>query len=101
MKLISSRLKEIIECFQVLNHQIISVTTFSYQLSWIMFCNRYRFAPYLAQRKSEHAFHFFFHFFFTRSVSMTDFKISQAEAHQSLLFNKLLQKVKGFNDLNF
>ena len=27
-----------------------------FQLSWIMFCNRYRFALYRAQRKSKHAF---------------------------------------------
>ena len=55
-----SRLKEIIKCFYlVLNHQVINVATLSYQLSWIMFCDRYRFALYHAQRKSEHAFHFF------------------------------------------
>ena len=53
------RLKGIIKCFYlVLNHQVISVATPSYQLSWILFCNRYRFALYRAQRKSKHAFHF-------------------------------------------
>ena len=63
--LMCRRLKEIIKCFYlVLNHQVISVATLSYQLSWIMFCNRYRFTLYRAQRKSEHVFHFFFHFFF-------------------------------------
>ena len=53
-------IKEIIKCFYglVLNHQVISVTTLSYQLSCIMFCNQYRFALYRAQRKSKHAFHF-------------------------------------------
>ena len=53
------RLKGIIKCFYlVLNHQVISLATLSYQLSWILFCNRYRFALYRAQRKSKHAFHF-------------------------------------------
>ena len=52
-------LKEIIKCFYLVpNHQVISVETLSYQLSWILFCNRYRFALYRAQRKSKHAFHF-------------------------------------------
>ena len=47
-------IKGIIRCFYlVLNHQVISVTTFSYQLSCIMFCNQYRFALYRAQRKSK------------------------------------------------
>ena len=59
MKLMCSRIKEIIKCFcLVLNHQVISVATLIFQLSWIMFCNRYRFAPYRAQRKSKHAFQF-------------------------------------------
>ena len=60
MKLMCSGLQEIIKCFYlVLNHQVISVATFSYQLlSWILFYNRYRFALYRAQRKSKHAFHF-------------------------------------------
>ena len=55
-----SGLQEIIKCFYlVLNHQVISVATFSYQLlSWILFYNRYRFALYRAQRKSKHAFQF-------------------------------------------
>ena len=53
------RLKGIIKCFYlVLNYQVISFETLSYQLSWIMFCKRYRFALYRAQRKSKHAFHF-------------------------------------------
>ena len=52
-------IKGIIKCFYlVLNHQVISVTILSYQLSCIMFCNQYRLALYRAQRKSEHAFHF-------------------------------------------
>ena len=52
-------IKGIIKCFYlVLNHQVISVTTLSYQLSCIMFCNQCRFALYRAQRKSEHAFYF-------------------------------------------
>ena len=52
-------LKEIIKRFYLVpNHQVISVETLSYQLSWILFCNRYRFALYRAQRKSKHAFHF-------------------------------------------
>ena len=51
--------KGIIKCFYlVLSHQVISVTTLSYRLSCIMFCNQYHFALYRAQRKSEHAFHF-------------------------------------------
>ena len=59
MKLMCSRLKKISKCFYlVLNHQVIIVATLSYQLSWIMFCSWYRFAPYRAQRKSEHAFNF-------------------------------------------
>ena len=60
MKLMCSGLQEIIKCFYlVLNHQVISVATFSYQLlSWILFYNRYRFALYRAQRKSKHAFQF-------------------------------------------
>ena len=59
MELMCIRIKEIIKCFYlVLNHQVISVATLSYQLSWILFCNRYRFALYRAQRKSKHAFHF-------------------------------------------
>ena len=44
--------------YLVLNHQVISVTTLSYKLSCIMFCNQCRFALYRAQRKSEHAFYF-------------------------------------------
>ena len=52
-------LKESFKSFYlVLNHQVISVTTLSYQLSCIMFCNQYRFALYRAQRKGERAFHF-------------------------------------------
>ena len=59
MKLMCSRLKKIIECFYlVLNHQVISVATFSYELSWILFYNRYRLVLYRAQRKSKNAFHF-------------------------------------------
>ena len=60
MKLMRRRLKGIIQCFHiVLNHQVISVATLSYQLSWIMFCNRYRFAAlYRAHRKGKHAFYF-------------------------------------------
>ena len=60
MKLMCSGLQEIIKCFYlVLNHQVISVATCSYQLlSWILFYNRYRFALYRAQRKSKHAFQF-------------------------------------------
>ena len=53
------RLKEIIQCFYlVLNHQVISVATLSYQLGWIIVCNWYRFALYRAHRKSKHAFYF-------------------------------------------
>ena len=67
--LMCRRLKEIIKCFYlVLNHQVIRVATLSYQLSWIMFCNRYRFTLYRAQRKSEHLFHFFVFFFFSQGV---------------------------------
>ena len=59
MKLMCCRIKEIIKCFYlVLNHKVISVATPIFQLSWIMFCNRYRFALYRAQRKSKHAFQF-------------------------------------------
>ena len=59
MKLMCSRIKEIIKCFYlVLNHQVISVATLIFQLSRIMFCNRYRFALYRAQRNSKHAFQF-------------------------------------------
>ena len=66
------RLKGIIKCFYlVLNHQVISVATLSYQLSWILFCNRYRFALYRAQRKSKHAFHFPLGSQFVKPVSNT------------------------------
>ena len=59
MKLMCIRLKEIIKCFYlVLNHQVISVATLSYQLGWIIVCNWYRFALYRAQRKRVHAFNF-------------------------------------------
>ena len=52
-------IKGIIKYFYlVLNHQVISVTTLSYQLSCIVFCNQCLFALYRAQRKSKHAFHF-------------------------------------------
>ena len=59
MKLMCSRIKDIIKSFYlVLNHQVISVATLIFQLSWIMFCKRYHFALYRAQRKSKHAFQF-------------------------------------------
>ena len=73
MKLMRRRLKGIIKCFYlVLNHQVISVATLSHQLSWILFCNRYRFALYRAQRKSiKHAFHFPLGSQFVKPVSNT------------------------------
>ena len=72
MKLMRRRLQRIIKCFYlVLNHQVISLATLSYQLSWILFCNRYRFALYPAKRKSKHAFHISLGSQFVKPVSNT------------------------------
>ena len=61
MKLMCCRIKEIIFFFYlVLNHKVISVATLIFQLSWIMFCNRYRFALYCIVLKGKVNMHFSF-----------------------------------------